>query len=858
MPLEAPVADELPLANTIGVQDLPHAILSQLEQSGVRSLYRWQRECLELPGVVAEGRNLLYSAPTSGGKSLVGEILLLRHALCPRRRRKRKCILVLPFVALVHEKERDLRRLLNALPVGQSVRIRAYTGGLVSAPFPEEVEIAVCTIEKATAIVNRCLEESRLDEVACVVCDEFHMVGDERRGAGFEMTLAKLLQFNDMNMSGELAKLYKRRKVRGAPSGLPIQIVGMSATIQNLGDVARWLKAEHYEHTERPVRLQRHLTVVQSGSCETLEALEDSGQMQTVRSAKLKSRRLEEGIKETAIDLAVEVIRADKPGSVLIFCSSRNGCEKLAKDLHIRMVDEAKRGAMELLWDNSDERREVIAELARLTGNDVDDTLAKCILHGVAYHHAKLTSDEKQIIADAYRRRVILVLVATSTLATGVNLPARRVVITHHNEAYIQPAMYRQMSGRAGRKGLDSHGESFLVCRKMREDAGRKIMWSPSPELRSSLELDQRSKAQHVVRETLQQQVLQVLCCDLAATEAAILSFWTTNTLLGISGQLSPAVRRGIREGIAYLVENNFVEQGEGGLAPTAFGRAAFLANFDPKTALRVRADIDRARPGIALDLPLHTIYLATPLWWKDDPTPDFELATDRVRKHGECVLRVLKRAGIVDDEQLSVMALLNDPTLKQTAVRFVHALALWELTGARVAVILNGNQDSQDLGSETDGSDPLSIVSARYGIERPWLHELSEQAARFCGQVHTFVQASGNGLLAAVIAEAQKTLNYGVEDRYVPLCEVRGIGRFIARYLYQARIRDPRSIAQAPQKVLVDALSRSKLEPGQAAAIAAKIKAAAIDHLREKARDVEVHAFQQKQEISEIVGGAL
>ena len=115
---------------------------------------------------------------------------------------------------------------------------------------------------------------------------------------------------------------------------------------------------------------------------------------------------------------------------------------------------------------------EVLEQLARCPAG-LDSTLAKVIRMGVAYHHAGLTTDERDIVESGFKNGVIRVLVATSTLSSGVNLPARRVILRcplTYNGQLMDKLQYKQMVGRAGRKGVDTEGESILICKKTERD----------------------------------------------------------------------------------------------------------------------------------------------------------------------------------------------------------------------------------------------------------------------------------------------------------------------------------------------------------------------------------------------------
>ena len=98
----------------------------------------------------------------------------------------------------------------------------------------------------------------------------------------------------------------------------------------------------------------------------------------------------------------------------------------------------------------------------------LDATLARVLRVGVAFHHAGLTTEERDIVELAFKSGAVRVLVATSTLSSGVNLPARRVILRcpfTYNGQMMDKLQYRQMIGRAGRKGIDSEGESILLCK---------------------------------------------------------------------------------------------------------------------------------------------------------------------------------------------------------------------------------------------------------------------------------------------------------------------------------------------------------------------------------------------------------
>lgn len=222
-------------------------------KKNITQLHAWQAECINQNGGAAlRGGSLLYCAPTSGGKSLVAEVLLLRR-LDRVRHERRFAILVMPLIAVCEEKVALLEELLA--PLNRRVLRNFGSLGIDKKNLPgPETGVIVCTTEKAYSLVNRLVEEGRLDLVTMMVVDELHMVGDPRRGPNLERMLISLRH----------AARAQHGTQRG--EGAPMQLVGMSATLPNLDSIGKWLGADVFKTTFRPVELYKYLVLENESS----------------------------------------------------------------------------------------------------------------------------------------------------------------------------------------------------------------------------------------------------------------------------------------------------------------------------------------------------------------------------------------------------------------------------------------------------------------------------------------------------------------------------------------------------------------------------------------------------------------
>lgn len=232
---------------------------------------------------------------------MVSEILLLKTVL----ERSKKVLLILPFISVVREKMFYLQDLLN--PAGY--RVEGFFGGYTPPGGFDSINVAICTIEKANSIVNRLLEQGKLNEIGTVVVDEVHLISDPGRGYILELLLAKIL--------------YMSRKY-----GLQIQVITMSATLANVELLKKWLDAELYITNFRPVALQEMIKIgnkIYDNSLKILRLITEP--TVSVKEPFPALQNDSDHVAQLCIETLVDGC------SVVVFCPSKDWCENLAIQL---------------------------------------------------------------------------------------------------------------------------------------------------------------------------------------------------------------------------------------------------------------------------------------------------------------------------------------------------------------------------------------------------------------------------------------------------------------------------------------------------------------------------------------------
>jgi len=491
------------------------------------SFNRMQREAL--PAVLDTEHNIVASAPTGSGKTAIAEA-----AICKTLEAGGTALFIAPLRALTNEKERDWERFED---LGYSVYV--VTGERDLNPRrARHADILVMTPEKVDSATRK--HETRryefITDVDCCVIDEIHLLDSERRGSALEVTVSRLRRLCDP------------------------RVVALSATMQNVEDVAAWLGAPpettfQFDDGYRPVELNADVRTYTHGE----------------NSFADKYRRL-----YRALDLAEPHI--DEDGQALVFVASRQDTVQAAKKARDELAERDVRTGDRGDYDFHQETQAI-----------ENDTLRQSVLDGVAFHHAGLAKNDRDLIEEWFRAGKIGLLFSTSTLAWGVNLPARCVIIRDTNyhdplegEVAMSPLDILQMLGRAGRPGYDDVGYGWIVCDRADADGYRRLLSEGKPiESRLAEDLDSHLTAE-IAMGTIRDldDVLD----------------WLETTFYAVRAENAPekydglSLRARARETLTELVDRGFVAtDDELGVDPTALGRLASRYYLRLPTASRFR-----------------------------------------------------------------------------------------------------------------------------------------------------------------------------------------------------------------------------------------------------------------------------
>jgi ATP-dependent RNA helicase HelY len=391
---------------------------------------------------VEDGKGVLVAAPTGAGKTVVGEF-----AAYAALKAGKKCFYTTPIKALSNQKYAEF-----AEKFGED-RVGLLTG---DTSINSEAEILVMTTEVLRNMLYA--GSNSLTNLGAVVMDEVHYLADKFRGAVWEEVLIHLME--------------------------SVQVISLSATVSNAEEFGEWL-GEIRGETEvivseiRPIPLFQHVLI----GNRLLDLFEQPGRVnpeilqrerEAIRGSSMgrnRRSRFDEPSDRLSRAEIIEKLQRENLLPAITFIFSRIGCDAAVK--------QCLQAGLRLT--SPQEREEIRATALRFTQNIAEEDLEvlgftawlTALERGIAAHHAGLLPSFKGAVEDLFQRGLVKAVFATETLALGINMPARTVVLERlvkfNGEAHvpITPGEYTQLTGRAGRRGIDIEGNAV-------------IQWSPT------------------------------------------------------------------------------------------------------------------------------------------------------------------------------------------------------------------------------------------------------------------------------------------------------------------------------------------------------------------------------------------
>jgi helicase len=681
---------------------IPDSVKAVLARAGYEELYPPQEDAVKAGAL--EGKNIVLASPTASGKTLVAEMVILKSIL----EKGGKALYLTPLRALASEKFEDFQKYtsLEKAP-GRKLRVAVTSGDYDSNDiYLANYDVIISTNEKADSLLRH--RSPWIADVSVVIADEIHLITEADRGPTLEVVLTRLLKLNPR-----------------------IQMIALSATIKNAKEIGEWLKAVPITTEWRPVPLR--------------EGVYCNGQIQF----KDGSARLIRHIDTNAIfDTALEVVRDG--GQVLIFAETRRTAVEMGKKaaavLRRHMPRQDRRGL------------ETLAQKILATGERtrLGDTLAEQVLNGVAFHHAGLAGGHRRIIEDAFKAGRLKILSATPTLAAGVNLPARTVIISSY-ERYepgygrypISVLEYKQFCGRAGRPRYDKYGEAILIAKT--EDEQDYLLKN------YALAEPERIWSKLGAEKVLRPHVLATIATGFANTEDGLTRFFSKTFY---AFQYDPKMIKGkLGEILAFLHREQMVEFDGEDLKATRFGRRVSELYIDPVSAVILRDGLYTRAKHVTEVSFLHLI----------SRTPD--VSPKLYPRRGEDEMLDLFAKEHSDEFMCETPEYFGDTN----GVTYEEFLA--EIKCARVMYEWI-NETSEDGILEVHKVEPGDML--RMVDTSKWLlHAIYRLAELF-----------GHKDLLGPTYELQIRCAKGVKSELVPLVELAGVGRVRARSLFNVGYR--------------------------------------------------------------------
>ncbi|PIN99635.1 hypothetical protein COT72_05140 [archaeon CG10_big_fil_rev_8_21_14_0_10_43_11] len=680
---------------------VPKNVQNILVAQGITELRPPQARALEA-GLFE--KNLVIASPTASGKTLIAEMDILNMVL----NKDKKAVYLVPLRSLASEKYADFKKKYKDI-----LDVSVSMGDLDSKDtFLKHADIIIATSEKMDSLLRH--GAPWLSQVGLLVVDEVHLLGEEARGPTLEVLLTRL------------------------KTALPkLKILALSATIKNAHEIGKWLSADIVESTYRPVELKEGIMF---DNC--IDFFDNN-------TLFVSARR-----NEPSLDVVHHTHEQGKQS--LVFVSSRRSAETFAQKIKLIL---------------SEEQSKKLAALSQRVQNVLEKPTSQCeklatfVKNGVAFHHAGLLNEQRTLLENAFRDGTLSVIVATPTLAMGVDLPAFRVIVKDLKRYYaregfmdwIKVLEYKQLAGRAGRPNYEKWGEAitFATTREEKELICSKFVQGEVEEV--------YSKLSH--QPTLRMHALALIAQEVITGEESAQAFFEQTfyaTQYGNLDQLQATLRMVLDE----LQGFGFITYQGSTISATRLGLRVAQLYLDPISAHTLLQAIEATKGArevepIAL---LHAICMTLEM------QPSLRLSrTDYSR--------------LAENFEYDQNKLLY-PVPPPTSFDFEDYIRAY-----KTALLL---EDWIDEITEQGILTKFRVLPGdlRWRVNNAdWiLYSLAELA-----------RVQGATYLLSPIQHVRIRITYGIKVQLLPLVQYAGIGRVRARTLYDAGIRTAVQIKSVP-----------------------------------------------------------
>jgi len=479
---------------------------------------------------IADGKNMIVSAPTSSGKTLVGEIAVLAALRAGTR-----AVYLVSHKALADQKYQDFVSRFGEKATSPIASVGLNTGDRAEGNI--DAQLMVATYEKALGLI---LAGQLKASDALIVADELQILGDPGRGAEIEALCAVLRQ----------------RGIR--------QFVALTATVENPEDLAGWMECELVRSSHRDVPLHQEIWYSQ--------------RVHQTTFGQEEGHEVDLGL--TASSIVTEVggqLLTLGRGPVLVFTESRKEAFKYASSFGENRPRVGEGIALAEQLDLFSEPTESSEQL-RVNAEK-----------RVAFHTADLSPQERRVIESGFSDSKFEVCFATSTLAAGVNFPFRSIVFPKLTFSYgdragsrLLRSDFRNMSGRAGRLGMHDEGYAILLPRNEVELAHANSLVEPRNDRLTS----------QLVSLSLRKTILMLVASRLASSFDEAMAFFQHTLYWYQTLERNPAKLATLQDeskaAIQWLVANGLLQQEGNTLLITPLGNGAALSGLLPATAVQL------------------------------------------------------------------------------------------------------------------------------------------------------------------------------------------------------------------------------------------------------------------------------